>query len=436
MKILFIQSKTDNPEGPIFPIGLAYLAAVLKERFRVKVLDMNIVDDPYQEIECIGKSFQPDIIGLSIRNIKVARPGEHVSSGLEIQKTVRKIRQLIPKVAIIAGGAGFSLYAGPFLQLIPEIDYGIIGEGELALPEFLTHYPDPVGIRGIVYRRKGEIIFQGTADRPDFSKLPWPQRNILPIETYSRYQTSVGVMTKRGCPYRCIHCSDLYLFGKTVRLRKPESVVEELRYLKDEFRISHFMFSDQEFNTPAKYTKKLLRRMIDANLDLKWTAYFTPESLDREMVVLFKRAGCDIVNFSPDCCSNTMMKQLNKGYTMRAVFRANKLLKEVGLPVTYNFMLGLPGQRLVDLLQTIRFVLMTKMQLKKLFKLHGLFMVPVRIYPWTQLKETAIKNGYISDDDDLMRPRFFRPSSDFVHLANRAVLTLIEFLWKVKHRVR
>ena len=50
---------------------------------------MNAEEDPYQQIEKLGKTFSPDIIAISVRNIKVAKPGEHISSGRELQEMTR-----------------------------------------------------------------------------------------------------------------------------------------------------------------------------------------------------------------------------------------------------------------------------------------------------------------------------------------------------------
>ena len=116
MKILLVQARTENPEGPIFPLGLGYLASSLPRDLPVQAVDMNVEEDPYQKIEKVGKTFKPDIIALSVRNIKVAKPGEHISSGRELQEMSQRIKSLVPQATIIAGGAGFSLYAKPLME--------------------------------------------------------------------------------------------------------------------------------------------------------------------------------------------------------------------------------------------------------------------------------------------------------------------------------
>lgn len=436
MKILMIQARTtETPEGPIFPIGLASLAAVLKDH-ELRAVDMNTEADPYAAIRAAATEFKPDFVALSIRNIKVCRPGAHESSIDEIRDMTRGIRAAIPaETRFIAGGTGFSLFAERIMRDCPEIDAGICGEGELALPRLLAAWPALEGIPGVLYRRDGQVRAQGMADRPDFGALPWPRRDLFPVHIYRRNPAGIGVMTKRGCPFSCIHCSDQYLLGRSMRCRKPADVVAELRDLRDRYGVRQFMFSDQEFNVPPAATKEILRAMIAADLGLVWTAYFTPAGVDAEMLTLMKQAGCAMLNFSPDCCDDRVLKGLKKGITMADVNRVNRLVREVRLPVVYNFMLGLPGEDPLAILRTCWFVVKTKLMLGPLFRLHGLFFVPARIYPHTELRELAVKEGALRPDDDLLVPRFATPRSKAVRLLDRAVEGLVVSLWKLKRVV-
>jgi radical SAM superfamily enzyme YgiQ (UPF0313 family) len=438
MRILLIQAKTamSEAEGAVFPLGLSYLAAALPQGWEARGLDMNLHEDPFAALAALGREFQPDLAALSVRNIKVAMPGEHISSGLEVAEMARGVKDALPGTPLICGGAGFTLYAEWFMERIPEIDYGFKGEGEASFPRFLAQFPNPEGVQGLAYRRNGDIVWQGLGERPDFPALPRPDRTVFPVADYLRWPTAVGVMTKRGCPYRCIHCSDLYLLGTAMRLRPPKDVVDEIEALHREHGVTHFMFADQTFNQPVEHTKEILRTMLERGLDMRWSAYFSPEGLDEELVDLFKRTGCEIVGFSPDCCGDRVMDCLQKGFSMRDVRQSNRLLKAAGIPVTYNFMLGLPGETLGSLLRSLWFIVATKLYMGRHFHLHGLFIVPVRIYPHTQLRQMAQRSGLLGKDDDLMRPRFSGTGSRVVDWADRAVLGLVTALWKAKRLVR
>ena len=70
---------------------------------------------------------------------------------------------------------------------------------------------------------------------------------------------------------------------------------------------------------------------------------------------------------------------------------------------------------------------------KKLFQLHGLFMVPVRIYPHTELRNIALQDNLIKASDDLLKPKFFQSRNRLVNLADRAVVVTLSLLWKLRH---
>lgn len=443
MKLLLIQTLTDSPEGPIYPIGLSSIAAVLPKHIEVRGFDMNIYKDPYGDMAKAIAEFKPDVVGVSFRNIKVFRPGKHEPTSVELRRMVKAIYDCVgPTVPIIAGGTAFSLYAQQMMEIVPEFTFGICGEGEIAFVKALEQYPGSLkGIPGVMYRDGSQIISQGNGEQPSVPDLPWPRRDLFPMAAYRDFRTSVGVMTKRGCPFRCAHCSDIYLIGGRVRARRPEDIVAELKYLRDEHGVYQFMFSDQEFNVPGKYIKTVLQAMIDAKLGLKWTAYFNPVGLDEELITMFRDAGTDMIGLSPDICDDRMLASLHKGYKMKHLHKANELVKKLNMPIEYNFLLGLPGQTIWSLIKTLWFVVATKIKLGKLFRLHGLFVVPARIYPHTPVAKAALEAGYIKSERELIDPVFSKATIDksmgriegfLTQRAERAITSLVYVLWKAK----
>lgn len=443
MKLLLVQTQTDSPEGAIYPIGLSSIAAILPKGIEARGFDMNIHTDPYGAMTQAISDFKPDAVGVSFRNIKVARPGKNIRTVDELRQMTRAIYDVVgPAVPIIAGGTAFSLYADQMMEMVPEFTFGICGEGEIAFVKALETYPGPLkGIPGVIYRDGSSIVSQGNGEQPSVPDLPWPRRDLFPVAAYRDFPTSIGVMTKRGCPFRCAHCSDLYLLGGRVRARRPEDIVAELKHLRDEHGVYQFMFSDQEFNVPPKYVKTVLQAMIEANLGLKWTAYFNPVGLDEEMLDMFKAAGTDMIGLSPDICDDRMLRSLHKGYTMKHLHKANDLVKRVKMPITYNFLLGLPGQTILSLIKTMWFIVATKIKLGRLFRLHGLFIVPARIYPHTPVAKQALESGYIKSERELIDPvfseawldsTFFKPLRFLTQRSERAITSFVYFLWKLK----
>ena len=137
MRILLVQSLTEFNQEPIFPLGLCYIAAHIIDE--THIFDMNTSKDPYGDLAKELKSRKPDVVGISLRNIKVANPGVHFSSFTPHERAIKVIRETVPGVLIIVGGSAFSLYAEESMKRLLEIDFGIFGEGEQSFPELLKN---------------------------------------------------------------------------------------------------------------------------------------------------------------------------------------------------------------------------------------------------------------------------------------------------------
>ncbi len=413
MKVLLIQSFTPEGEAPIFPLGLAYLAAALPSH-DVNIFDVNIEEDPYKNLEEKLTSFQPDAIGVSLRNIKifiktVARTGGHQSCFQLHQELIGFLKRKTKNIPLIAGGTAFSLYASHIMGLMPEIDYGILREGEESLPKLLEPGMAPENIPGICYRKDNELIFTGPRDWLEFSSIAKPRRDLTRIEKYLSEPTAIGVQTKRGCVLQCIHCSDQFLIGQKLRLRPPEKVVEEIDDLVRNHGIKEIMFADQIFNFPLDHAMEICKGLVKKKVPIKWQAWLNPKYLSKEFVDIAREAGCAKMIFSPDSASDKVLKQLKKGYTEQDLANSYKLLQGSNVEVGYDFMLNGPGETLGSICKLFLFLFKAKLCLGSGLRFHGLFLVPMRIYPHSELEKEAKEKGLISADDDLLEPVFYNP---------------------------
>ena len=140
------------------------------------------------------------------------------------------------------GGPHISLYKQKIFDMCPEIDFGVIGEGEettLELIRALDHGNSIDGINGVVtadiQNEKRELI-------RDIDNIPFPDRNMVPQRLYrypllkDRYVTTM--FTSRGCPYHCTFC-DKSTFGSIWRPRSVENVLSEIDEIVN---YDHIMF--------------------------------------------------------------------------------------------------------------------------------------------------------------------------------------------------
>lgn len=433
-----MQSYTLLDQPPLFPIGLSYVATALANNendFEIKTFDMNVHEKPFEALADAVKSFQPDVVGISLRNIKVAKAGKHENC-LELHRnTVQTIRNNANNAKIIAGGTAFSLYAETVMKDIPEIDIGFFGEGEERFPQLLKTLNDPSKIKGIYYRTSnGKVEFTGYPELLDFSKMPPPNREFFDINLYKDNPICIGIISKKGCMLNCEHCSDKYLSGSKLRQRNPKDVVDEIENLHKKHDIKYFFFTDHIFNIPPDHAKDICREIINRKLDIGWSGWFNEKEIDEELLILCRDSGCYLVDCSPDGVDNRVLKGYRKTVTEEDLNRVADLCKKVRIRVTFSFMLNGPHDTFGTILKMLSFLIKTKIKLGKYFLLHSSCMVLLRIYPHSDLQKLAVEKGVIAPNDTLIEPRFYN-QPPLKYLAD-FILFSINVLWNIKQVVK
>jgi anaerobic magnesium-protoporphyrin IX monomethyl ester cyclase len=343
------------------------------------------------------------------------------------------IHRHVPDIPLIVGGSAFSLYAEELMNRLPEIDVGVFGEGEVAFSELLENLSNPGRVKDIFFRKNGRLTFTGKREWTPFDGVPSPRRDLVNIQKYTVDPTSIGVQTKRGCVLQCIHCSDTYLMGKQLRLRPPEKVVDEIESLVSNWNIKEIMFADQVFNIPLNHALDICREIKKRKLPIRWTAWFNEKFITDELLTLAKEAGCTMVSFCPDSVSDDVLKNLKKNITAKDLERAYLTARRFQLPISFNFMINGPGESIASIIKLGLFLLRAKYRLKGLLKLHGLFVVPMRIYPHTDLHKLALKEGIIDENDDyLLEARFYNPPT-LSKYAGQLLIKISYWMWWIKH---
>ena len=419
-------------EPVIYPIGLACLTPYLSEH-EVHAIDLNGPHpDPYRALTDLLTAVRPDVVGVSLRNIKIARPGVHVSPLGEFDDTFRVIGDAAPQATVVAGGAALSLYAETLMKRYPNISFGVFGEGEETFAE-LVRRGEAGTIPGIFHRVADEIEYTGRPARLNFRDSKGPDYELFDLAHYRDTPFAVGVQSKRGCALSCAHCSDVFLLGHSIERREPARVVDDIELLQ-RHGIRKVFIADQIFNVPMTHAEGICDEILRRGLDVKWLAWFNERQIEKHFLEKCLAAGVDIFNFSPDSVSPEVLKVLRKNARPQDIRRAILLCKELDAPVTYNFMVNGPAETMASLYRLARFLVWAKLQLGRKLRLHGSFVLAMRIYPHTELRDIAIEKGYIQADDDLLEPRYFNPAPlRYVVRASTALLTLA---WKTKQRLK
>jgi radical SAM superfamily enzyme YgiQ (UPF0313 family) len=398
MRVLLISASTEKVNLPTLPLGLACVAAATRKAgHETRMMDWKIEEETRSVIKEAAEEFQPEVVGISVRNIddqNMDRPGFLLEP---VKEMVRGFRSW-SEATLVLGGAGYSIFPEEALAYLGA-DVGIQGEGETVFPELIariTQGNDLTGLAGLHLPgqgNRGERVFVQDLDS---LPLPGPEIWSLPSE---KVRLWMPVQTKRGCPLDCSFCSTAAIEGRHLRKHSPRVIVEWIaRWRKHGVR--HFYFVDNTFNLPPSHAKEICRRLIDEALGIRWWSILYPKEMDDELVKLMARAGCEQVALGFESGSNRILKSLNKRFTVQEVRRVSRRLSDHGIRQVGFLLLGGPGETQESVEESLVFA--------DSLDLHSLKITPgIRVYPHTPLAKKAIEEGIISPEDNLLFPRFY-----------------------------
>lgn len=197
----------------------------------------------------------------------------------------------------------------------------------------------------------------------------------------------------------CSFCSTGLIEGRSIRRRSPDRVVRWLADLS-ETGSRNFSFVDNTFNLPPSYAKELCRKIIQAGLDINLWCIIYPKWIDPELVELMRRAGCNQISLGFESGSDRMLRSLNKRFNKEEVRAVSKMFQKAGIERRGFLLLGGPGETKDTVEESLSFA--DSLNLDSLKITAGL-----RIYPETPLTRTALAEGVIKPDEDLLWPCFY-----------------------------
>ncbi|MBT3983215.1 MAG: radical SAM protein [Bacteriovoracaceae bacterium] len=359
MKIAFLSINTEKLPDPVAPLGLYYIMGSISDEHDKELWDICFVEDYQKFLIHKIKSFSPDLIAISIRNIQ-NNDYSNTATNLKFYHKVMKLIKSQTNCQIVLGGSGFSVIPD---QLMNELkpSYGIVREGEFAFPQLVDAIESKKQcvehISNLFYFNDQKLVFTGFASNfLDISEL-MPEKKKHHASEYYNLTGIDSVQTKRGCPFHCSYCTYPQIEGKQYRTRNPVQVLKEMNTtLSDNPEVSHFFIVDSVFNHPINYAKNLCREMIAQSFDTDWTCYLSPFRLDAELVSLMSRAGCKGVELGSDSGHNKVLRDLKKGFTVDDIVHASKLCREFGISDCHTFVLGTSGETIDDVKETLDFL--------------------------------------------------------------------------------
>lgn len=399
----------------VAPIALEYLASGLRLRgVEFEMLDLCHSTNVAADIRSFFSEKSFDLIAVTIRNLDdvwFARPFVDMTVGI-----IERIRQ-VSSSPIVLGGSGYSIAPEKILDICGA-DFGIAGEGEVALPMLAASIGDGKRyslVPGLVWR-DGDRLRRNSISNLDLASARLCERGMIDHSCYTYAngdKGGAGVQTKRGCGHNCIYCVVPNIEGRKVRLRAPSDIVDEMANLY-ETGVRRFFMCDSEFNDPEYHAAAICNEIISRGLadKITWQAYTSPAPFSPALAELMKRAGCDMILATFDHGCDAMLERMGKNFRADDIRKAVEAARYAELDAIYSLMLGGPGESMATIEETMNLVSELKPIKISLSDPPG-----IRIYPNTPMADIVLEEGFttrnpnlqgkIKGNDDFYQPVFY-----------------------------
>jgi anaerobic magnesium-protoporphyrin IX monomethyl ester cyclase len=373
-------------------MSLAMIAgSLIEENVEVCIADCMLMqreEVPSRIREGISR-FKPDLVGVTSTT-----PLFH--EAIQVAEIARGCSRDV--VTILGGPHASALPAESLRQ--SSFDAVVVGEGEKAV-KTIARNNSIAGIRGVYSRQDldgGQLT--GAAERADeipIDQLPMPALHLFNARDYtcpkviSRNNPVGPIEMSRGCIFNCSFCNK-NIHGKNFRIKTPERIIEELRVMK-RLGYNEFHVLDDQFTTDIAKAKSICEAILKSGIRMPWNLRtgVRVDRIDREFLSLAKRAGCYQVGVGFESGNQGCLDRVAKGIRIEQSVRAVEMIKREGIELVGFFMLGLPGETLETMEETIQFAIKLDPDYAK-----ATVLVP---FPGTRIYQEFEREGRIKTKD-------------------------------------
>ena len=391
---------------PVMPIGACIVAhAAERAGHTVHLLDLMLTQDTLHDIESAVTAFQPDVVGLSVRNIDNVDMRDPVFFLDDLQGIVNTIRSRT-SAPIILGGGALGVMPEQILRLVPDT-CAVVGDGEMVFPQVLDRisrdepFSDLPGVasieNGVFYRNNSAVTqFSTTCQAPDYHR--W-----LNTQAYLSQMATVPIQTKTGCQFHCVYCSYPKIEGSSCRLKEPGSIADAVVRLAAT-GLRDIEIVDSVFNAPLEHAMEVCAALGRVKHKARLQCLeLNPRDFDGALMTAMERAGFAGMGITLESASDPVLQGLRKGFTSREVHHAAEVVRRHRIPCAWIFMLGGPGETRETVRETLQFA-------GKYIRPKDVayFNTGIRIYPGTELESVARTQGVLlRPPEEMLAPVFY-----------------------------
>ncbi len=382
MRVLLINSNRYK-SPPVPPIGLEHVAGSLNKRGHdVEILDLCFSTNPFDDLDKVLRSFKPEIVGVTVRNVDTVIFQTNEFFLDEIRSVIDYVKSRYG-LKVIIGGTGVSTNPQGILEYL-NANYAVSGPGEDIIHELLENIRASDNLGQVHYRKY-------TYD------ISCPRR--LGKIDYRKYYELGGVggfETHKGCGSSCVYCIEATTH---VSFKSIPDVIGEIKGLVAE-GFNRFHLCDPEFNEDLEYCIDFCAALKNANLDIDWAVYMKPANYNKKLFRLMGETGVSLITLTVDS-----WKKCSLYYSdiERIIFTA----KSCGLTIMVDFLTGFPYEdedTLVWYLNMFRRLQPDSVGINTYIRLYKSLQITKIILNDPSLKKKVIGN---TEDDAFVRPVFY-----------------------------
>ncbi|MBI2054298.1 MAG: B12-binding domain-containing radical SAM protein [Candidatus Staskawiczbacteria bacterium] len=380
-KVLFLNppdptvaNAPNNPGYAYFepPIGLLYIYSYLKntQKYNVSFCDMNIemkflskknLEDTIKDLMELNK---PDLVAVSALYYTSREIFHNIS---------KKIKEIDSSTIVVLGGH-YPTHITNLALADKNVDFAILSEGEEGMADLIEALNTSSGlenVEGIAYVKDGKIIKN---DRRRFwqgflnsKRLPWEDINMehyfkegksFLYRVFDKNTIKLGSMTAtRGCPNQCTFCSSPKFFKHVWRFREIESIVDEIKFLKENYGVNTIIFNDENMTVYKDWFLKLMDEF--KKLNVRWVVGggLSVRTINNEEIIKkMIESGIAIFNIAIESGNEETLKKVKKPLTLPEVENVVRLIRKYGKGYIIGFFIvGFPFETKKDFLDTLEF---------------------------------------------------------------------------------
>lgn len=431
LNVLYIipRYRTYGMEGHyVMPMGILYVSAYVKRSDIANVYTLNLNHESGEEYDILQSYITKnniDFVGLG------GLSGEYS----DIFRVVSYVRKIDPNVIIQVGGGIMTADPMVTMQAMPDVDFGIIGEGEqtsVELIDAVARKIDVTSVNGIIYRdENGLRITNRRVEIDDLDTLPLPDYEGFNYAEYLRLNpdlsdegkkySQVSVIGGRSCKYNCTFC--FHPSGSKYRQRSLDSIFSEIDYLIKNYDISYIALREELFATDNERVRQFCERVRVYDFD--WSIQLRIDSINQELVDLLKNTRCRYLFVGVESADNRVLKSMRKGITLTQIEHALDMLRDAGLNSRSGVIFG-------DTVETFETAMFTLDWFKKNYTKYRMFVDMIIAFPGSVLYRRACDSGVIPNPVEFLKDGC--PIVNVSQMNDTEFATLVTTIEKMNYR--